>query len=143
MTFSDTAIRKNISNEPSIEEIVNLTNLCCEILQPVRENFNRVVRINSGFRSAELCKAIGSSPKSQHTKGQAADFEIMGLPNSDLASFIYNNFDFDQLILEYHDPKIDINSGWVHCSYRKDGQNRKQSLIINKSTKGKYLPWKP
>ena len=143
MTFSDTAIRRNIPNEPTVEEVVALTNLCCHILQPVREHFGKAVRINSGFRSVKLCEAVGSSGKSQHAKGQAADFEINGLSNKELATWVYKNCDFDQIILEFHDPEGDPNSGWVHCSYKKDGSNRKNGLIINKKTKGKYLPWKP
>ena len=61
MTFSDTAIRKNIDNTPNIEQIVNLTNVCNNILQPVRDHFGKVVRINSGYRSVKLCEAVGSS----------------------------------------------------------------------------------
>ena len=53
------------------------------------------------------------------------------------------DIDFDQIILEFHDPDDDPNSGWIHCSYRNDGTNRHTGLIINKKTKGKYLPWKP
>lgn len=143
MTFSDTAIRKNIDNTPGLEEIVNLTNVCNNILQPVRDHFGKVVRINSGYRSVKLCLAVGSSAKSQHAKGEAADFEINGVSNHDLAKWVYNNLDYDQLILEFYDPKGDPNSGWVHCSYKADGTGRKQALIINKSTKGKYMPWKP
>lgn len=143
MTFSDTAIRKNIDNTPGLEEAINLTNVCNNILQPVRDHFGKSVRINSGYRSVELCLAVGSSAKSQHAKGEAADFEINGVSNYDLAKWVYNNLDYDQLILEYFDPKGDPNSGWVHCSYKQDGTNRKSSIIINKNTKGKYLPWKP
>ena len=143
MTFSDTAIRRNIPNEPDTECLINLTNLCVKILQPVREHFGKSVRINSGYRCVKLCEAVGSSSRSQHAKGQAADFEINGLSNSDLASWVYKNCDFDQIILEFHDPTGDPNSGWVHCSYRNDGTNRGKGLIINKKTKGKYLPWKP
>ena len=143
MTFSDTAIRKNIDNTPGLEEAINLTNVCNNILQPVRDHFGKVVRINSGYRSVELCLAVGSSAKSQHAKGEAADFEINGVSNYDLAKWVYNNLDYDQLILEYFDPKGDPNSGWVHCSYKADGTGRKSSIIINKHTKGKYLPWKP
>ena len=90
-----------------------------------------------------MCLAVGSSAKSQHAKGEAADFEINGVSNHDLAKWVYNNLDYDQLILEYFDPKGDPNSGWVHCSYKADGTGRKSSIIINKNTKGKYLPWKP
>lgn len=143
LTKSSTATRLGIDNTPKNDEIiVNLTNLCCNILQPVRTHFGRVVTINSGYRGPELNKAIGSKSTSQHCKGEAADFEIIGLSNSELAKWVYKNLDFDQIILEFHDPS-DPNSGWVHCSHKKDGTNRKNGLIINKKTKGKYLPWKP
>ena len=143
MTFSDTAMRRNIPNEPGIQEVINLTALCCNILQPVRDHYGKSVRINSGYRSVKLCEAVGSSGRSQHAKGQAADFEINGLSNKELATWCYKNLDFDQIILEFHDPTGDPNSGWVHCSYRNDGTNRHIGLIINQKTKGKYLPWKP
>jgi len=143
ITFSDTAIRKNIDNDPSEEQIINLANLCNHILQPIREHFGKSVKINSGYRSIKLCEAIGSSRKSQHARGQAADFEINSISNAEVATWIYKNLDFDQIILEYYDPKGDPNSGWIHCSYKNDGTNRKTALIINKYTKGKYLPWKP
>lgn len=143
MTFSDTAVRKGIDNTPKTEHIIALTNLCCQVLQPVREFFGQSVNINSGYRSVELCQAVGSSSKSQHAKGEAADFEIYGMSNLELAKWIYENLEFDQLILEFHDPEGDPNSGWVHCSYVRDGQNRKDARIINAKTKGKYLPWTP
>jgi zinc D-Ala-D-Ala carboxypeptidase len=41
--------------------------------------------------------------------------------------------EFDQLILEFYDG-VDPNSGWVHCSYRADGQNRKQCLTFDGKT---------
>jgi len=143
MTFSDTAIRKGIENTPDIEHIISLTNLCCNILQPVRDFYQKSVKINSGYRSIELCEAIGSSSRSQHAKGEAADFEIYGLSNLELATWIYENLDYDQLILEFHDPDEDPNSGWVHVSYTRNGENRKDSRIINAKTKGKYLEWQP
>jgi len=49
--------------------------LCEKILQPVRDHFGRV-KVTSGFRSPELCQAIGSSPNSQHARAEAADFEV-------------------------------------------------------------------
>ena len=73
---SQTAVRKNINNEPGTAEINNLIHLAETVLQPVREHFSKPVVISSGYRSPELCEAIGSSAKSQHAKGEAADFEI-------------------------------------------------------------------
>jgi len=126
LTKSQTAERKGIDNTPSPEHQENLKLLCTHILQPVRDRFERVVSVSSGYRSPKLCTAIGSKTTSQHAKGQAADFEIFGLSNRELAIWIRENLDYDQLILEYW-KKEDPNSGWVHCSYN-EGYNRKQYL---------------
>ena len=57
---SDTAIRKGIDNNPNADQIEKLKALCENILQPVRDHFGRV-KVTSGYRSPELCSAIGSS----------------------------------------------------------------------------------
>ena len=126
LTKSQTATRKGIDNAPSPEHQENLKLLCAHILQPVRDHFERVVSVSSGYRSEELCLAIGSKTTSQHAKGQAADFEIYGLSNKELGDWIHENLDYDQLILEYW-KKEDPNSGWIHCSYNSN-ENRKQYL---------------
>jgi len=126
LTKSQTATRKGIDNTPSPEHQENLKLLCTHILQPVRDRFERVVSVSSGYRSEALCIAIGSKTTSQHAKGQAADFEIYGLSNQELANYIKENLDYDQLILEYW-KKEDPSSGWVHCSYNVN-VNRKQYL---------------
>ena len=136
LTKSQTATRKGIDNKPTLEHIENLTELCVQILEPTRRNFGKPMVISSGYRSEELCKAIGSSKNSQHAKGEAADFEMFGVDNKQLAKYIKNNLVFDQLILEFYNPD-DPSSGWVHCSYNKE-ENRKQSLLYN----GKdYTEW--
>jgi zinc D-Ala-D-Ala carboxypeptidase len=126
LTASQTAARKGIDNTPSPTHQANLKSLCTCILQPVRDHFERVVSVSSGYRSQELCLAIGSKITSQHAKGEAADFEIFGVSNKELADYIHQNLDYDQLILEYWEES-DPNSGWVHCSYSV-GNNRKQYL---------------
>ena len=136
LTKSQTAERKGISNKPTLEHIENLTELCTHILEPTRRNFGKPMVITSGYRSEELCEAIGSKTTSQHAKGEAADFEMFGLDNKSLAKYIKNNLIFDQLILEFY-KNDDPASGWVHCSYNKE-ENRKESLLYN----GKeYTQW--
>ena len=137
---SQTAERKGIDNTPSTEHQENLKLLCTSILQPIRDHFSRVVSVSSGYRSPELCTAIGSKITSQHAKGQAADFEIFGVSNKELADYIDQNLDYDQLILEYWNES-DPNSGWVHCSFNTQG-NRKQYLKAYKdeNNKTKYAP---
>ena len=100
---SSTATRLGIKNKAGAGEIKNLTDVCYEILEPVRVKFDKPVTITSGYRSKELCLAIGSSENSQHTCSNgsaAADFEIAGVSNLEVALWIQNHCDFDQLILE-------------------------------------------
>ena len=130
LTKSQTAVRKNIKNEPSTAHVENLIHLAETVLQPIRDHFGKPVVISSGYRSTELCEAIGASSKSQHARGEAADFEIMGVDNMQLAMWINKNTDFDQLILEFYEPG-DPNSGWVHCSAVREG-SRAQVLKASK-----------
>ena len=123
---SSTADRLNVSNEPTIEHVINLVNLCNFILQPVRNQFGPI-RVNSGYRSPALNSKVGGSKTSQHCNGEAADFESSRISNPDLAAWIAKNLEFDQLILEFYDGK-DPNSGWVHCSYVLDGSNRRKEM---------------
>ena len=128
LTRSQTAIRKGIKNEPDQEQLMNLVALTVKILQPCRDKFGSV-SINSGLRVLELNKAIGSGNNSQHTKGQAADFEAYAISNAQLADWIMLNRCFDQLILEY--PGKDPRDGWVHCSFNRLG-NRMEVLTAVK-----------
>ena len=139
LTKSQTAERKGIDNTPSAEHQENLKRLCESILQRIRDHFGEVVSVSSGYRSPELCVAIGSSTKSQHARGEAADFEIFGISNKELADWINENLTYDQLILEYW-KESDPNSGWIHCSFTLNG-NRKQYLRAYKENGStKYEP---
>ena len=129
LTKSDTAIRKGINNNPSAEQVEKLKILCENILQPVRDRFGRVT-VTSGFRSVELCIAVNSSANSQHAKAEACDFECPGVDNAEVADWIKNNLEYDQLILEFYTPG-EPNSGWIHCSYN-DAGNRKSYLSAQK-----------
>mgnify|MGYP003109480672 FL=1 len=135
LTKSQTAERCGIDNNPDKEHIENLQRLCNNILQPVRDYFQKPVTISSGYRSPELSQKIGSSSRSQHCKGEAADFEVPGVSNKELADFINENLDYDQVILEFHNPD-EINSGWVHASYVGEG-NRSEYLLAEKDENGK------
>ena len=135
MVKSATAERLCVDNSPSDIHLVNLTHLAIHILQPVRDEFG-VITINSGYRSPALNAKVGGSKTSQHCNGQAADFESFSTPNPDLAKWIANNLEFDQLILEFYDG-INPNSGWVHCSYNLMGNRRK--ILTALKTGGKVV----
>ena len=130
LTKSSTAERLGIANEPGSVEVENLTMICDQILEPVRNHYGVPFVPNSGFRCLELNQAIGSSDRSQHVTGQAVGFEVPGVPNRDTALWVMDNCDFDQLILEFYKEGVP-DSGWVHCSYRIAGGNRRSARIFD------------
>tara|TARA_R100000963_G_C4599673_1_gene73869 strand:+ start:258 stop:704 length:447 start_codon:yes stop_codon:yes gene_type:complete len=125
LTKSQVADRKRIKNEPDKESIQNLKVICTSILEPVRRHYEIPITPSSGYRCLALNRELGSSDRSQHTTGQAVDFEVPGVANMDLARWIMDNLLYDQLILEFY-KEGQPNSGWVHCSYVGQG-NRKQA----------------
>jgi hypothetical protein len=133
-TKSSTAIRLGIDNTPPQRVIKNIEDLVGLILQPLANEFGRV-NINSGYRSPALNKAVGGAATSQHMEGLAADIEVPGMSNYDLACHIRDNYKFDQLILEFYTPG-DEASGWVHVSIAGEGKtNRNECLTIGKTVR--------
>lgn len=114
-TRSDTSIVKGIKNVPNESQIINLKSLVTNLLQPIRELYGRPMKINSGFRSEELNKAVGGSATSDHRFGNAADVKVDN-PKELFDIVINSGLQFDQLILY---------PTFIHLSYRKFG-NRKQ-----------------
>jgi len=129
-TKSQTAERKGIDNTPEGDHLEAAKALFENVVQKVRDHFGPTV-INSGYRSPELNEAVGGSSRSQHCKGEAADIEVPGVPNAELAEWIRDNLEFDQLILEFYTPGIP-DSGWVHVSYLADGDNRGECLTATR-----------
>ena len=139
MTKSETALRYGMANEPSQTEIDNMQTLCEEVLQKVRDYYGMGVKVNSGYRHPLVNSKVGGSTTSDHCKGFAADIEIPGIANADLAQWIADNLEFRQLILEFYTPGVP-DSGWVHVSYNP-ADNKKQVLTATKQDgKTVYLP---
>ncbi len=130
LSKSETALRMGFDNTPDDEATENLRLLCEKVLQPVRDHYGKGVKVNSAYRSPESNAAVGGSKTSDHCKGMAADIEIPGVANADLAQWIMDNLEYTQLILEFYTPGIP-DSGWVHVSY--DPNNlKKQELTATK-----------
>jgi len=138
LTKSETATRLGLDNTPDEETIDNLKTLCDKVLQPVREHFGKSVTVNSGYRSPESNAAVGGSKTSDHCKGQAADIEIDGLPNPELAQWIMDNLDYTQLILEFY-TQGQPNSGWVHVSYDPNNLKKQELTAVKVAGKTQYL----
>lgn len=138
LTKSDLALRHGIDNTPHEAAIEAMQRLTVAILEPICLHFGKPVIVRSGFRCHELNTLCGSSTTSQHTKGEAADFEVPGVHNIRLARWIRENLDYDQLAAEFTSPD-DPFAGWVHCSYI-GGRNRRECLTINQTGTHAGLP---
>jgi len=135
---SNTATRKGIDNIPNESQLNNIASLAVAIFDPLREWVGGPVKINSGFRSDALNKAIGGSRTSQHCANNGAAFDIDdtfgNATNAQMFHYIKNNMSFDQLIWEFGD---DENPDWVHVSHVSGAKNRMQVLQAKKNSSNK------
>ena len=139
MIKSETALRLGMDNTPPEEVVNNLRTLCEHVLQPLRIAYGRGIKVNSGYRAPEVNAAVGGSKTSDHCRGQAADIEIPGVPNYDLALYISQYFYFTQLILEFYTPGVP-DSGWVHVSYDPANLKRQVMTAMRENGKTVYKP---
>ena len=138
---SNVATRKNLSNEPNKEQVRQMQILCQRLLQPIRDGLGQL-RINSGFRSKDLNKALGGAHRvidgkyvatSQHCKGQAADLKFVCdgvVDNKQIWDFVLDSgLEFDQMINEF-------DWTWIHISFNLDN-NRNQLLEAYRGSDGR------
>jgi len=109
---------KNLVNIPNETQVANLQRLVTNVLDPLREMYGKPIKINSGFRSPEVNKAVGGVSTSGHLLGTCADLDCDD--NKEIYNLIKNNFEFRQLIDEH-------NFAWVHVEFR-EGDNKKQLI---------------
>lgn len=132
---SETAINRGINNSMNEWEIERAKLVCENCFEPIREHLGQPIKINSGFRSGALNRAIGGATTSQHSLGEAIDLD---LHDRDLFEWIIDNVEFDQLIFE---GGTTDKADWFHISYRK-GRLRKQVLrMVKKGGKSTYIPY--
>ena len=118
-------------NIPTGENMINSMQLVNQVLQPLRDKFGPVT-VTSFFRNLEYNKQIGSTDKSQHTKGQAVDIQFKNADTEDVFVYILNNMEYDQVILEDSG-----NTKWIHISYNFC-KNRNDALKAHKKN-GKMI----
>lgn len=126
---SQTAVRLGIDNNIPPELMQAAIDTAENIYEPVRAHFGPVY-ISSFYRCPALNKKVKGKKNSQHTKAEAIDLDCDvwgGCTNYELAMWVIDNLEFDQLIFEGQKP--DGTGGWIHISFRK-GNNRKQVLSI-------------
>lgn len=139
MTKSDTALRLGLENQPDEQQLAALKTLAEKVLQPVRDYYNMGVKVNSALRTLPVNRAIGSGDSSHHVRGMAADIEIPGIPNAELAEWMVENLDFTQIILEFYTPGVP-DSGWVHVSYVPEDLKKQVLTAVKRDGKTVYLP---
>jgi hypothetical protein len=139
MVKSETALRHGMDNHPGPDELNNMLQLCANVLQPVRDHFQKGVKVNSGYRSPDVNAKVGGSRTSDHCRGMAADIEIPGVPNADLARWIKDSLSYTQLILEFYTPGVP-DSGWVHVSYDPSNLKKQDLTATRRDGKTVYLP---
>ena len=118
---SATAERHGVRNLPAkgdeehrVKE--NLSSLCLEVLQPLRDYVGRPIIVNSGYRTKEVNRLVGGVKNSQHLTGEAADLRIESTKQGrEWAEWIMDNCDFDQLLLESNGKSV-----WLHVSAKRD-----------------------
>jgi hypothetical protein len=138
MTKSETALRHDMDNSPDQTAISNLQALAVNVLQPVRDHYGKGVKVNSGFRHPDVNAKVGGSKTSDHCKGMAADIEIPGVPNAELAEWVRSNLPFTQVILEFYTRGVP-DSGWVHVSYDPANLKKQALTAVKQDGKTVYL----
>ena len=136
---SITAKRLGIDNTPDDWTTENLRQVAINVFQPLRDAFGCPIFVSSGYRSADLNRAIGGSKRSQHVEGRALDLDadVFGrCTNAQIFNWLKENVEFDQLIWEFGDED---NPDWVHVSFVYDGANRRRCLKAVRDDQGKVV----
>jgi|TARA_B100001094_G_scaffold140790_1_gene136468 hypothetical protein len=130
-TFSQTALRRDLDNTPSNEQLKCMEEVAENLFEPLREWVGGPIKVNSFFRGEPVNTAIGGYRKSQHMKGQAIDIDdtFGHKTNAEMYHYIKDNLDFDQMIWEFGTDK---NPNWLHISWVSHRPNRKKLTIAYK-----------
>lgn len=119
MTHSDTADKLKIDNtnvtDEQLQNLSDLYHLLISISHRLSIKFAKPVQIgiNCAFRNAEVNKAVGGVPTSEHIKGKAADTVAIGITIGAYFSALQelakaNVIEFGQVISE--------KGTWIHIS---------------------------
>lgn len=128
-TFSDTAVRLEIDNQPIPEQLENMK-ITANGMETIRKLLGKPIKINSWLRLPELNQAIGGASKSSHMDGWAVDFTCAGFGDTYAVAKALKESDIqvDQCIHEF--------GRWVHVSFAPE--MRGQFLTIFKP-QNKYV----
>ena len=151
--LTKTSFKTEDNNEPPLEAVENMIDLCEKWLEDLRFNYNTIYVLNSnedyatskeveplvinqGFRSYQVMlemKKVGlnPSPTSNHMKGCAVDIRCAGVEQAirymtillDIAD--QKHQDFDELFLERRGTVY-----WIHFAARPENNRRKIGFLM-------------
>ena len=119
---------RSLDNSPDAAALANLHRLAAFLEQVRTALGDRMVVINSAYRSKAVNDAVGSSDRSQHRLGCAADIRVPGMtPDAVVKAVIASGLAYDKLIKEF--------DSWTHISIPNapDAYARKMVFIIDKT----------
>jgi hypothetical protein len=131
LSFSEAAARRGVDNTPPPVVIVNLS-LVATVMERIRTLLgDRPIVAHSGYRSAEVNRAVGGVETSAHCHGLACDFvcPAFGTPAEAALVILKSDIDYDQLILEY---------GWVHIGLAQEGASSRREALTKRSQRAEY-----
>lgn len=127
LLYNDVANKRGVVEQynPSQEIINNLTNICINILQPLKDKLKTDIKIIAGYKCLELDKTV--KKKSQYLNGQAVDIILPQKGNGYLYNKIVEfNLPYDQLIWQKGNK---TNPEYVTVSYGPKNRRAKLSTI--------------
>jgi uncharacterized protein YcbK (DUF882 family) len=129
-------------NQPGTTELAALTQLCTELLEPLRVLWCGPIKINSGFRSQAVNQAIGGAKGSQHLKGEAADV-VPPIPAEEAMKRLNSAVQAGQF--PGLGQAIVYRSGFLHISIDRNRAPRRQFLRSDAAggSGGPYRAWVP
>ena len=130
----------SLDNTPDESSLKRLKLLCDEVLEPLRAIVGPL-RVNSGYRSPEVNKAIGGAKGSQHLRGEAADVVPVNLSAEQAMTLLteaVHRGEFPTL-----GQAIIYASGFIHVSIDVATKPRRQLLrsLANGGSGGPYMPY--
>ena len=120
--------------------VASYTQLCQEILEPIRVHTNNPIRITSGYRSPESNKAAGGVSNSQHCATATYCAADWWDPTADMRELfdwirLESKLPFDQVILEHDGGTLSI----IHTSWSTTP--RRQALEGATANQTGYKSW--
>lgn len=129
-TYSETAVRMGINNQPSTLQLENMKHAAAGMEQ-IRALLGKPIRINSWLRLPDVNVAVGGSKVSSHMDGWAIDFTSAGFgdPLAVCKAIEKAGIKFDQMIHEY--------ARWTHISFAPEMRGQKLTIF---RPQNKYVP---